>query len=78
MDSSFGALDAFAFVVFAVLIFAGVVIVVSLGAGPARTQMGASAGRRDQRHELDRNCDGWVALADRVHLGVHDAVRNQI
>ena len=31
MDSSFGPLDAFAFVVFAVLIFVGVVIVVNLG-----------------------------------------------
>jgi hypothetical protein len=35
VDSSFGALDAFAFVMFAVLIFVGVVIVVSLGAKEA-------------------------------------------
>jgi hypothetical protein len=36
MDSSFGALDAFAFVVFAVLIFVGVIIVVSLGKLPGQ------------------------------------------
>src|SRR5208283_3997743 len=36
MDSSFGVLDAFAFVVFAVLIFVGVVIVVSLGKLPGQ------------------------------------------
>jgi hypothetical protein len=30
MDSSFGVLDAFAFLVFAVLLIAGVIIVVSL------------------------------------------------
>ena len=36
MDSSFGVLDAFAFVVFAVLIFVGVVIVVNLGKLPGR------------------------------------------
>ena len=36
MDSSFGALDAFAFVVFAVLIFVGVIIVVNLGKLPAQ------------------------------------------
>ena len=36
MDSSFGVLDAFAFVVFAVLIFVGVIIVVSLGKLPGQ------------------------------------------
>lgn len=36
MDSSFGALDAFAFVVFAVLIFVGVIIVVNLGKLPGQ------------------------------------------
>ena len=36
MDSSFGMLDAFAFVVFAVLIFVGVIIVVSLGKLPGQ------------------------------------------
>ena len=36
MDSSFGVLDAFAFVVFAVLILVGVVIVVSLGKLPGQ------------------------------------------
>ena len=36
MDSSFGVLDAFAFVVFAVLIFVAVVIVVSLGKLPGQ------------------------------------------
>jgi hypothetical protein len=34
MHSSFGVLDAFAFLVFAVLLIAGVIIVVSLAAGP--------------------------------------------
>jgi hypothetical protein len=36
MDSSFGVLDAFAFFVFAVLIFVGVVIVVNLGKLPGQ------------------------------------------
>jgi hypothetical protein len=36
VDSSFGALDAFAFLVFAVLIFVGVIIVVSLGKLPGQ------------------------------------------
>ena len=36
MDSSFGPLDAFAFVVFAVLIFVGVIIVVNLGKLPGQ------------------------------------------
>jgi len=36
MDSSFGILDAFAFVVFAVLIAAAVIIFVSLGQLPGR------------------------------------------
>jgi hypothetical protein len=36
MDSSFGALDAFALLVFAVLIFVGVIIVVSLGKLPGQ------------------------------------------
>ena len=36
MDSSFGILDAFAFVVFAVLILAAVIIIVSLGKLPGQ------------------------------------------
>jgi Protein of unknown function (DUF3302) len=36
VDSSFGALDAFAFLVFAVLVFVGVIIVVSLGKLPGQ------------------------------------------
>jgi hypothetical protein len=36
VDSSFGALDAFAFVVFAVLIFVGVIVVVNLGKLPGQ------------------------------------------
>ena len=36
MDSSFGVLDAFAFLVFAVLIFVGVIIVVNLGKLPGQ------------------------------------------
>jgi hypothetical protein len=36
MDSSFGILDAFAFIVFAVLILVGVIIVVSLGKLPGQ------------------------------------------
>jgi hypothetical protein len=36
MDSSFGVLDAFTFVVFAVLILTGVIIVVSLGTLPGQ------------------------------------------
>jgi Protein of unknown function (DUF3302) len=36
MDSSFGILDAFAFLVFAILILVGVIIVVSLGRLPGQ------------------------------------------
>jgi hypothetical protein len=36
MDSSFGILDAFAFLVFAVLIFVAVIIIVSLGKLPGQ------------------------------------------
>ena len=36
MNSSFGALDAFAFLVFAVLIFVGVIIVVNMGKLPGQ------------------------------------------
>jgi hypothetical protein len=36
MDSSFGPLDAFAFVIFAVLIVVSVIIIVSLGKLPGR------------------------------------------
>jgi hypothetical protein len=36
MDSSFGILDAFAFVVFAVLVLVGVIVLVSLGKLPGQ------------------------------------------
>ena len=51
MDSSFGILDASAFVVFAVLLLVGVIIVVSLGrlpddkAGVARPDPAIPSGR---------------------------------
>jgi hypothetical protein len=47
-------------------------------AGPARAQMGTSAGCGYWRHGLDWDCDGRIALAHRVDLGVHNAVWHRI
>ena len=53
MGITFGPLDAFAFVVFGVLIAAAVVIIVSLENCPANLrEKGASSGRRDQCCQL--------------------------
>ncbi len=51
MDSSFGLLDAFAFLVFAVLILVGVIIAVNLGKLPG---------------QLARNCGTWPHLVGRL------------
>jgi hypothetical protein len=58
MDSSFGALDAFAFVVFAVLIFVGVVIVVSLGKLP-----GQLAQKWGHPQAAAINAMSWIGIA---------------
>jgi ABC-type Mn2+/Zn2+ transport system permease subunit len=58
MDSSFGVLDAFAFVVFAVLIFVGVIIVVSLGKLP-----GQLARKWDHPQASAINAMSWIGIA---------------
>lgn len=58
MDSSFGALDAFAFVVFAVLIFVGVVIVVNLGKLPGEL---AHKWQHPQAGAIDAM--SWIGIA---------------
>jgi len=58
VDSSFGALDAFAFLVFAVLIFVGVVIVVSLGKLP-----GQLAQRWNHPQASAINAMSWIGIA---------------
>jgi len=57
MDVTFGPLDAFAFVVFAVLIVAAVVIVVSLGRLPGRLA------RRWGPQASAVNVAGWIGVA---------------
>jgi hypothetical protein len=58
MDSSFGVLDAFAFVVFAVLIAVAVIIVVSLGKLP-----GQLARKWDHPQASAVNVAGWIGIA---------------
>jgi len=58
MDSSFGPLDAFAFLVFAVLIFVGVIIVVSLGKLP-----GQLAHRWNHPQSAAINATSWIGIA---------------
>jgi hypothetical protein len=58
VDSSFGALDAFAFVVFGVLIFVGVVIVVNLGKLPGQL---AHKWQHPQAGAI--NAMSWVGIA---------------
>ena len=58
MDSSFGPLDAFAFVVFAILIFVGVTIVVNLGKLPGRL---AHKWNHPQASAI--NATSWVGIA---------------
>jgi hypothetical protein len=58
MDSSFGMLDAFAFVVFAVLIFVGVIIVVSLGKLP-----GQLAKKWNHPQASAINAMSWIGIA---------------
>jgi hypothetical protein len=58
LDSSFGALDAFAFLVFAVLILVGVVIVVSLGKLP-----GQLAQKWEHPQAGAINAMSWIGIA---------------
>ena len=58
MDFSFGLLDAFAFVVFAVLIFVGVIIVVSLGKLP-----GQLAQKWNHPQASAINAMSWIGIA---------------
>jgi hypothetical protein len=58
VDSSFGALDAFAFVVFAVLIFVGVIIVVTLGKLP-----GQLAHKWNHPQASAINAMSWIGIA---------------
>jgi hypothetical protein len=58
MDVTFGALDAFAFVVFAVLIVAGVAIVVGLGKLP-----GQLARKWGHPYASAVNAASWIGIA---------------
>jgi hypothetical protein len=58
LDSSFGALDAFAFLVFAVLILVGVIIVVSLGKLP-----GQLARKWGHPQAAAINAMSWIGIA---------------
>jgi hypothetical protein len=58
VDSSFGALDAFAFVVFAVLIFVGVIIIVNLGKLP-----GQLAHKWNHPQAGAINAMSWIGIA---------------
>jgi hypothetical protein len=58
MDSSFGILDAFAFLVFAILIFVTVAIIVSLGKLPGQL---ARKWRHPQAAAI--NAAGWIGIA---------------
>jgi len=58
MDSSFGVFDAFAFVVFAVLIVAAVVVIVSLGKLP-----GQLARKWGHPQAAAVNAASWIGLA---------------
>src|ERR1700737_4490543 len=58
MDPSFGALDAFAFVVFAVLIFVGVIIVDTLGKLP-----GQLAHKWNHPQASAINAMSWIGIA---------------
>jgi hypothetical protein len=64
MESSFGVLDAFAFVVFAVLIGAGVIIVVSLGQLPGRL-----ARKWDHPQAAALGCEPQLAARNRLISG---------
>lgn len=58
MDSTFGVLDAFAFVVFAVLIAAAMIIFVSLGQLPGRL-----ARKWGHPQASAVNVAGWIGMA---------------
>jgi hypothetical protein len=58
VDSSFGVLDAFAFLVFAVLIFVGVIIVVNLGKLP-----GQLAQKWNHPQAAAINAMSWIGIA---------------
>lgn len=58
MDVTFGALDAFAFIVFGVILFVGVFLVVSLGRLPGRL-----ARSRGHPQAAAVNVAGWIGVA---------------
>jgi hypothetical protein len=58
MDSSFGILDAVAFVVFAVLVMVGVIVLVSLGKLP-----GQLARKWNHPQAPAINALGWIGIA---------------
>jgi hypothetical protein len=58
MDSSFGVLDAFAFLVFAILIFVAVAIIVSLGKLP-----GQLARKWGHPQASAINAASWIGIA---------------
>jgi hypothetical protein len=58
VDSSFGVLDAFAFVVFVVLVLVGVIVVVSLGKLP-----GQLARKWDHPQAAAINAMSWIGIA---------------
>jgi len=58
MDSSFGPLDAFAFLVFAVLIAVAVIVVVKLGQLPGRL-----ARKWDHPQASAVNAASWIGIA---------------
>jgi hypothetical protein len=74
MDSSISPLDAFAFLVFAILIAVAVIVIVKLGQLPG--QLARKWGHPQAAAiNLDRDSYRWLALAACVHLGVHNANR---
>lgn len=58
VDVTFGALDAFAFVIFAVLIFVGAALVISLGQLPGRL-----AWKWGHPYAAAVNAAGWIGIA---------------
>lgn len=58
MDSSFGPLDAFAFVVFAILIVVAVIVIVMLGKLP-----GQLARKRGHPQAAAINATSWIGIA---------------
>ena len=69
IDSSFGVLDAFAFVVFAVLIFVSVVIVVSLGKLPGQLAL-----KWGHPQAAAINAMSWIGIATGGLVGSENSI----